>query len=469
MQKKTKQHNKAWFAIRESISPRKQSLLTLASFIIPLLLWVLVSYIPFIWHPDIKLTISAYRDDVTTVLTPGDRISKTYFPQFEDAIREHNKNVINSRSGGEPMPQTRRSNIKILRQLAPAGAVTSGARNDTLDDAALYRLWQDLATGAARDTSIKLTDENREIVKANWAMLSEVVGSEYDSKLMPKEPLLKLIPQGVPSNPVYLPAPHEVIVSGWNDFTSKPSNGMPTMWERYRHSISIIFWGFIFSCLVGIPLGVLCGTFDFFSKLYEPFIDFFRYMPAPTFAVIFVAFLGTADAPKITLVFVGTFFQMVLVIANTTRLLERPLLEAAQTLGAARQQLLRKVIVPGILPSIYNDMRILLGWAWTWLVIAELIGEKTGLTGFISTQGTRYNFDRVFPIIILIGLTGFFTDQLLNWLRSLLFPWTEEARNSRKGPIKRLIIWILDTSCYLEPQSATSTKPVAMAQEGGVK
>lgn len=241
------------------------------------------------------------------------------------------------------------------------------------------------------------------------------------------------------------------------------------MWERYRHSISIIFWGFIFSCLVGIPLGVLCGTFDFFSKLYEPFIDFFRYMPAPTFAVIFVAFLGTADAPKITLVFVGTFFQMVLVIANTTRLLERPLLEAAQTLGAARQQLLRKVIVPGILPSIYNDMRILLGWAWTWLVIAELIGEKTGLTGFISTQGTRYNFDRVFPIIILIGLTGFFTDQLLNWLRSLLFPWTEEARNSRKGPIKRLIIWILDTSCYLEPQSATSTKPVAMAQEGGVK
>ena len=367
------------------------------------------------------------------------------------------------------MPQTRRSNIKILRQLAPAGAVTSGVRNDTLDDAALYRLWQDLATGAARDSSIKLTDENREIVKANWAMLSEVVGSEYDSKLMPKEPLLKLIPQGVPSNPVYLPAPHEVIVSGWNDFTSKPSNGMPTMWERYRHSISIIFWGFIFSCLVGIPLGVLCGTFDFFSKLYEPFIDFFRYMPAPTFAVIFVAFLGTADAPKITLVFVGTFLQMVLVIANTTRLLERPLLEAAQTLGAARQQLLRKVIVPGILPSIYNDMRILLGWAWTWLVIAELIGEKTGLTGFISTQGTRYNFDRVFPIIILIGLTGFFTDQLLNWLRSLLFPWTEEARNSRKGPIKRLIIWILDTSCYLEPQSATSTKPVAMAQEGGVK
>jgi len=177
-------------------------------------------------------------------------------------------------------------------------------------------------------------------------------------------------------------------------------------------------------------------------------------MPAPTFSVLFVAFLGTADAPKIMLVFVGTFFQLVLVVANTTRMLEKSLLEAAQTLGANRRQLLGRVIIPGVLPKLYNDLRILLGWAWTWLVIAELIGEKTGLTGFIDTQGTRYNFDRVFPIIILIGLTGFFTDRLLLALRNPLFPWTEEARNSPKGVLAKIFQWFGDPSTYLgQPKS----------------
>ena len=150
------------------------------------------------------------------------------------------------------------------------------------------------------------------------------------------------------------------------------------------------------------------------------------------------------------LVFVGTFFQLVLVIANTTRLLENSLIEAAQTLGANRRQLLGRIILPGILPNLYNDLRILLGWAWTWLVIAELIGEKTGLTGFIDTQGTRYNFDRVFPVIILIGLTGFFTDRLLNWLRYLFFPWTEEVRQAPKGLLTRLLLSSTDRTTYFK-------------------
>ena len=108
------------------------------------------------------------------------------------------------------------------------------------------------------------------------------------------------------------------------------------------------------------------------------------------------------------------------------------------------------MIVPGILPNLYNDLRILLGWSWTWLVIAELIGEKTGLTGFIDTQGTRYNFDRVFPVIILIGLTGFFTDRFLNGLRNLLFPWTEDARSGPKGALTRFFLWMSDRTPYLD-------------------
>jgi len=444
---KSREH---WFGIRKDLAPGRRTLLTVCSFCIPLLVWVTVSYVPFIWHPDIKLEISADRDGVTTVFTAGDRVSKEFFPTFVQAVRQENRKVLDARVKNNPHFVSRRENIKRLRHLAPLGVANGWLKNNELqDDEKIFNLWKQLAEGELASRAISLSEENLEIIEENWILLSKA-SPTFNLKLYPTEALLKLIPQGVSSNPVYLPAPHEVINAGWLDFNTVPENGMPTMWERYRHSLSIIFWGFAYSCLLGIPLAILCGSFDFFSKLHEPFVDFFRYMPAPTFSVLFVAFLGTADAPKIMLVFVGTFFQLVLVIANTTRLLENSLIEAAQTLGANRRQLLGRIILPGILPNLYNDLRILLGWAWTWLVIAELIGEKTGLTGFIDTQGTRYNFDRVFPVIILIGLTGFFTDRLLNWLRYLFFPWTEEVRQAPKGLLTRLLLSSTDRTTYFK-------------------
>ena len=444
---KSREH---WFGIRKDLAPGRRTLLTVCSFCIPLLVWVTVSYVPFIWHPDIKLEISADRDGVTTVFTAGDRVSKEFFPTFVEAVREENRKVLDARVKNNPHFVSRRENIKRLRHLAPLGVANGWLKNnERQDDEKIFNLWKQLVEGELASRAISLSKENFEIIEENWILLSKA-SPTFNLKLYPTEALLKLIPQGISSNPVYLPAPHEVINAGWLDFNTVPENGMPTMWERYRHSLSIIFWGFAYSCLLGIPLAILCGSFDFFSKLHEPFVDFFRYMPAPTFSVLFVAFLGTADAPKIMLVFVGTFFQLVLVIANTTRLLENSLIEAAQTLGANRRQLLGHIILPGILPNLYNDLRILLGWAWTWLVIAELIGEKTGLTGFIDTQGTRYNFDRVFPVIILIGLTGFFTDRLLNWLRYLFFPWTEEVRQAPKGLLTRLLLSSTDRTTYFK-------------------
>ena len=87
-----------------------------------------------------------------------------------------------------------------------------------------------------------------------------------------------------------------------------------------------------------------------FSRLTEPFVDFIRYMPAPAFGTLLVAILGTQEAPKVAMIFVGTFFQMVLVLANTTRQMDPALLEAAQTLGADNRRLLTRVVVPGVLP-----------------------------------------------------------------------------------------------------------------------
>ena len=309
MSEKRFQNQDHWFGIRKELAPGRRTLLIACSFCLPLLVWFTVSYVPFIWHPDIKLQLSADRVGVTTVFTAGDRVSKDFFPSFVEAVREENQEILDARKKNQPLSGTRRDNIKKLRHLAPLGVANGWLENNQRqDDGKLFELWKGLAEGTLTSTAISLSRENLEVIKDNWRALSAAT-PRFNSKLYPTDALLKLIPQGVSSNPVYLPAPHEVIAAGWLDFTTQPENGMPTMWERYRHSLSIIFWGFTYSCLLGIPLAILCGSFDFFSKLHEPFVDFFRYMPAPTFSVLFVAFLGTSDAPKIHAGFRGHFFS----------------------------------------------------------------------------------------------------------------------------------------------------------------
>lgn len=431
---------KGWFVIRRDLPQRRAMGLTVVSFLFPLILWCFVSYVPWIWHPDVKIELSAEREGVTTVFTAGDHVSRGFFPEFEAAVRAENTAVIKGRESGTPETGARRKNQKLLRQMAPI-AIDHGWLHyqDAQNDAVLYHVWRDLATGAKVSTKPKLSDENLDIIRKNWALLS-AVSADFSFRSLPDEPILKLIPQGRPANPVYLPAPHEVIKAGMRDFTEDAPEGELTMGQRYAKSLRVIFLGFLWACLIGIPLGILCGVFDFFSKLIEPFVDFFRYMPAPTFSTLLVAVLLAGEAPKVALVFIGTVFQMILVISKTTRLLDPSLLEAAQTLGAKPRQLLTHVVVPGILPNLYNDLRILLGWAWTWLVIAELIGVKSGLTEFIETQGRFRNFDRVFPVIILIGCTGFIMDQFLSWLHGLLFPWAGKSNRISRG-IATLFMW----------------------------
>jgi NitT/TauT family transport system permease protein len=247
-------------------------------------------------------------------------------------------------------------------------------------------------------------------------------------------------PTGVRANPVYLPAPHQVLEALVTAFRTPPRlPSEPWLHQSLGHSLRVIFWGFLLSSVFGIPLGILCGTFTFFSKLTEPFVEFFRYLPAPAFGALSVAVLGIYDAPKVTVIFIGTFFQQVLVVANTTRRLDLGLIEAAQTLGASRMQILGKVVIPGVVVDLYTDTRILLGWAWTYLMVAELVGTTTGITYFINQQARYRNYANVYAGIMIIGLIGLGSDFVLAWLGRRLFPWQPKTGRLSLGALVRSV------------------------------
>jgi NitT/TauT family transport system permease protein len=238
-------------------------------------------------------------------------------------------------------------------------------------------------------------------------------------------------PAGHRVNPLYFQPPHAVARAFYTAFTTPPR--LPTepwLHQSLAHSIRTIFWGFAISSVFGLPLGILCGTYRFFAKLQEPFIEFFRYLPAPAFGALCVAILGIDDPPKIAIIFIGTFFQQVLVIGNTVRKVDPSLIEAAQTLGARGWRLLTRVVIPASIGDIYTDMRILLGWAWTYLIVAEVVGTMSGITYFINQQARYRHFDNVYAAIAMIGIIGLSCDITFAWFGTVLFPWKRRVRKS---------------------------------------
>jgi NitT/TauT family transport system permease protein len=249
-------------------------------------------------------------------------------------------------------------------------------------------------------------------------------------------------PEGYRANPIYLPAPHQVARALYTAFTTKPIlRGDTWLHESLWLSIQTIFWGFVISSAIGVPLGILCGSYAALARLTEPLVDFTRYMPAPAFGALMVAIFGIYQQPKIAIVFIGTFFQQVLVVANTVRKVDPALIEAAQTLGAKRRNLVWRVIVPASLPDLYNDLRILLGWAWTYLIVAEVVGISSGITFFINQQAKYRNFDNVYAAILIIGFIGLLTDLILGLIGQQLFAW----RHDRDGRPRLLLAFIKST------------------------
>lgn len=422
-----------WFGVRKDLDQGKAALLMAASFVVPFAIWCIASYGPF-WDKSYRVQISAESPKLQSVYVTGDDLVPHIWDSFVTAVRADNAEVLKAREAAQPTAGTGRQNKKILRQIFPA-ALTNGwlTRGQETDDEAVRNVWFGIAEKKLKATKQPLSEENLSIISANASLLKSAAPE------WPSEMLLKLVPEASlqVARPVYLIPPHEVAITGWQNLkadkveagasSEEGKSGQKTLRERYVESLKTIFTGFLFAMALAIPLGVVAGTYDFFSKLIEPFTDFFRYMPAPVFGVVLMAIFGLEFAPKIMLVFLGTLPCAILVIANTTRGLDRTLLEAAQTLGANQRQLVTRVVIPGILPTLYNDLRILLGSAWTWLVIAELLGFKSGLTEIIDTRGRRFQFEHVYPPILLIGLTGFLTDQLLAALGRMFFPWIHPA------------------------------------------
>jgi len=181
--------------------------------------------------------------------------------------------------------------------------------------------------------------------------------------------------------------------------------------------------GFALSALIALPLGLMIGTFRPVQAVLEPLTDFIRYMPAVAFIPLVMLWVGIEESSKIAIIFIGTFFQMVLMMAEDVRRVPLAQIEAAQTMGATRGESIKLVIFQSAKPALLDTLRVTMGWAWTYLVVAELVAANSGL-GYSILKAQRFlQTDKIFVGILLIGLIGLVMDQLFRLAHRKAFPW----------------------------------------------
>jgi NitT/TauT family transport system permease protein len=196
----------------------------------------------------------------------------------------------------------------------------------------------------------------------------------------------------------------------------------------FLYDIGMTIWrvvgGFILAAVIAVPLGVAMGAWKPIEAFFEPFVSFARYLPASAFIPLLILWAGIGELQKLLVIFIGSFFQIVLMVAVAVGGARRDLVEAAYTLGASDRTLVQRVLIPSAAPSIAETLRLVLGWAWTYVIVAELIGSSSGIGHMIVDSQALLNTGQIIFGIIVIGLIGLISDFLFKAANRRLFPWS---------------------------------------------
>ena len=209
--------------------------------------------------------------------------------------------------------------------------------------------------------------------------------------------------------PQFLPSPGAVL-SAWIGL-------FQTAGYTYDVGISIarVWIAFLASAVIAIPLGMLMSSYRAVGAFSEPLIDFIRYLPVPALVPLTLIWLGIGEGSKVALLWIGTFFQLVLLVADDARRVPKEFIETGLTLGANDRALFKDILFRAMLPNMVDSLRITLGWCWTYLIVAEIVASSSGI-GYELWTARRYGkTPEVFAGILTIGIIGLVSDQAIRY------------------------------------------------------
>jgi NitT/TauT family transport system permease protein len=215
--------------------------------------------------------------------------------------------------------------------------------------------------------------------------------------------------------PQFLPPPTRVLTALWNMLVNQS-----LLWHTGVSAMRV--WiAFLIAALMAIPLGIMMSSYRIVGAALEPIVDFIRYLPVPALVPLSIIWFGVDETTKIFLLWLGTFFQLVLFVADDMRRVPNEYVEIARTIGANSRQVMVDVALRAMAPSLVDNLRITLGWCWTYLIIAEIVAADSGI-GFVIWSARRFvKTPEVMAGVVVIGLIGLITDQILRGAHRRLF------------------------------------------------
>src|ERR1700682_6037389 len=226
--------------------------------------------------------------------------------------------------------------------------------------------------------------------------------------------------------PALLPAPTRVLAA-WADWVFAIDGNTQTysgLWiSDAMASAARVFTGFALAAILGVSLGMAIGWSRRFEQLIEPTLQLLRPIPTVSWIPLAIIWFGIADKPAIFLVFLGSFFPVLLNTIHGVKSCARNLIRAGAMVGGDQRQLLRDVVGPAALPSIFAGLRIGIGSAWMLTVTAELVAVKSGL-GYVLWDSYYFlRYDLVLAAMASIGLLGFLSDLAIRALMARVLHW----------------------------------------------
>lgn len=216
----------------------------------------------------------------------------------------------------------------------------------------------------------------------------------------------------------FLPSPTQVLSTGLHMIQTGE------LIENAQASLFVVVVGWVVAAVLAVPFGILMGSLQIVEAVLEPVVDFVRYLPVSAMIPLLILYIGLGVEEKIAVIFIGTFFQLVLLIADVSAHVPNDLLDSSYSLGASRLTALTTVLLPATLPGLMDALRITLGWSWTYLIVAELVAADRGLGIMIMQSQRGLRTDKIFVGLVTIGLLGFASDLLLKGLHRRLLPWS---------------------------------------------
>jgi NitT/TauT family transport system permease protein len=193
--------------------------------------------------------------------------------------------------------------------------------------------------------------------------------------------------------------------------------------KDFLFSIFRILSGFLLAVICGLPIGLYVGSVRSFDALFTPILEMARYVPVPALLPLCILWVGVGEVEKVVVIFIGTFFQIVASMAGICQQVPSEYIDVARTLGITEQRILWRVVWPMAWKPVFELLRVSLGWAWSYLVVAEIVAAGSGI-GYRIMWSQRYlQVGIVFAGLLELALLGYCTDQVFRRLKKTIFRW----------------------------------------------